>query len=310
MRKHAKSLKIRKNMENLPHIDKYVGLPAQHNYKALALENYIRETYDFGGKKLPGEREKSDRDIAIINFANSSVEEFLTRYGKKEIYDIPLNHVHVFDEDGVEKFAKGQLTVGSHSTTRGSVLADRTKSDVFFATTLFHELCHAKKYNAAQIISGNTERRAALKDYRSGIIITSRDGEQRYFENFEEAIEGLLTQRFYEEKIKTSELFKDEVNRIENEQIKIDTSRSDELEDLNRIINYIYEQNKTEFKTRDEVTDVFVDASVNGNLFKLARLVEKTFGKGSFRELGKGTGSGNKESDKNKQMDMFPEEIK
>ena len=294
-------------MEKLPHIEKYVGLPAQYKSKASAWEDYIGELYAIGEKQLPGEQEKTEREIVLIKFAKDAVDEVLKKYGKREIYDIPLDHIHVFEKGGVEKFTEQRLGSGAHSTTRGTVLADRSDSEVYFLTTIFHELCHAKKYNALQIIPEHKSKKAEIEDYRGGIIITSRDGEQRSFENFEEAIEGLLTQRFYEEKIKTSELFKDEVSRIENEQRKIDTSRLKELEDLNRIINYIYDQNKTEFKTRDEVAEIFIEASVNGDLFRLARLVEKTFGKGSFRELGKGTGSGNEESDKNKQTDMFKE---
>jgi hypothetical protein len=298
-------------MEKLSHIDKYVGLPAQYKSNASAWEDYIGELYAIGKEQLPGEQEKTEREIVLIKFAKDAVDEVLKKYGKREIYDVPLDHIHVFEKGGVEKFTEQRLGSGAHSTTRGTVLADRSDSEVYFSTVLFHELCHAKKYNAVQIIPANKSKteKAEIENYREGIIITSRDGKQRYFENFEEAIEGLLTQRFYEEKIKTSELFKEEVSRIENEQRKINTSRPKELEDLNRIINYIYEQNKTEFKTRNDVVDVFVEASVNGDLFRLARLVEKTFGKGSFRELGKGTGSNNKESDKNKQTDMFDEEI-
>jgi hypothetical protein len=296
-------------MEKLPHIDKYVGLPAQYKSKASAWEDYIGELYAIGEKQLPGEQEKTEREIVLIKFAKDAVDEVLKKYGRREIYDVPLDHIHVFEKGGVEKFTEERLGSGAHSTTRGTVLADRSDSEVYFSIVLFHELCHAKKYNAVQVIPANKSKteKSEVENYREGIIITSRDGEQRYFEDFEEAIEGLLTQRFYEETIKTSELFKDEVRCIENKQRKINTSRLKELKDLNRIIDYIYDQNKTEFKTRDEVAEIFIEASVNGNLFKLARLVEKTFGKGSFRELGKGTGSGNEESDKNKQTDMFKE---
>jgi len=53
---------------------------------------------------------------------------------------------------------------------------------------------------------------------------------------------------------------------------------------LNQIINEIYEKNRADFTESEEVFEVFARASFSGRLLPLARLVEKTYGKGSFRD--------------------------
>jgi hypothetical protein len=55
---------------------------------------------------------------------------------------------------------------------------------------------------------------------------------------------------------------------------------------LDKLIDELFEKNKDEFKDREEVFDIFARAVMTGRLLPVARLIEKTFGKGSFRELG------------------------
>lgn len=55
------------------------------------------------------------------------------------------------------------------------------------------------------------------------------------------------------------------------------------------LIDELYEKNKFLFTTKDEVFDIFAKAVMTGRLLPLARLIEKTYGKGSFREIGEKT---------------------
>ncbi len=71
-------------------------------------------------------------------------------------------------------------------------------------------------------------------------------------------------------------------------------------EKLNELIDELYEQNKDKFGDREEVFDVFARAVMTGRLLPVARLIEKTFGKGSFREIGEDSGIG-PDKEKNKQ---------
>lgn len=55
---------------------------------------------------------------------------------------------------------------------------------------------------------------------------------------------------------------------------------------LNELIDEIYKKNKSDFLSREAVFIVFAKATMTGRLLPVARLIEKTFGRGSFRALG------------------------
>ncbi len=62
----------------------------------------------------------------------------------------------------------------------------------------------------------------------------------------------------------------------------------DERRFFNKLLDRLYEKNKDSFSSRDEIFALFVKGGFGGNIMPVARLVEKTFGKGSFRRLGEG----------------------
>lgn len=55
---------------------------------------------------------------------------------------------------------------------------------------------------------------------------------------------------------------------------------------LSKIIDKVYEKNQADFKNKEAVFNLFARGAMSGRLLPLARLIEKTFGKGAFRELG------------------------
>ncbi len=63
--------------------------------------------------------------------------------------------------------------------------------------------------------------------------------------------------------------------------------REEERKKFYDLINDIIEKSNGEFKEWNEVFDIFAKANFSGNLMPLARLVEKTLGKGSFRKIAK-----------------------
>ncbi len=58
---------------------------------------------------------------------------------------------------------------------------------------------------------------------------------------------------------------------------------------LNRIVKDIFKNNTSDFKSVEEIFDIFAKAAMSGKLLPVARLIEKTYGKGSFRKLGEET---------------------
>lgn len=55
---------------------------------------------------------------------------------------------------------------------------------------------------------------------------------------------------------------------------------------LNSLIDKVWKSHKEEFKDSEEIFDVFAKAYLTGNMLPVGRLVEDTFGKGSFRKIG------------------------
>lgn len=275
---------MEKKKYEMPHVDKAVGERPENQE---AFERHLTNLFlEKGGKKIEEfEIEKTERDIEIIKLAEKAVAEYLKQYGRKKDIKAPLANIHLFQEGGVEKYTRDAFAEGAHSTTLGSIIADRKKSDVDFALLMFHELFHMKSYKAMQKTTRNK-----LFGFREGFAVVTRDGSKVYFENVEEAIIGHMTKRFYYEVLSKEKSFAKEIEEMEKSGKKIDFSREAEQREGNKFIDALWEQNKDKFKDRNEIVDLFIEAQVTGKLLKVARLVEKTFGKGSFRKLGEETG--------------------
>ena len=52
------------------------------------------------------------------------------------------------------------------------------------------------------------------------------------------------------------------------------------------MIDDLYLKNKGSFESKEDVFDLIAKAVLTGRLLSVARLMEKTHGKGSFRKLG------------------------
>lgn len=53
------------------------------------------------------------------------------------------------------------------------------------------------------------------------------------------------------------------------------------------LIDQLYHKNRDRFSAKEEIIGLFFKATFGGNIMPVARLIEKTFGKGSFKKLGK-----------------------
>ena len=271
---------------DIPHADKVVGEKGSENQAYL--EGYVTGIFQNQGvKKIEGlELEKSERDITIIKFAEEAVTQYMKQYGRKKDIVLPLNKVHLLKEGGTKEYTEGKLSEGGFSGKIGSVLVDRVKSDIEFSLFAFHELFHSKSFHILQRTKADAQGRQEITEYRGGFVVTTRDGKTDYFYDVQEAIIGLMTKRFYEDYVTTSPLFKDE---LDASRTAINLGSEREMRKLDAFIDELWNENAEYFKTREEILGLFIDAQVNGKMLKVARLIEKTFGKGSFRELAEET---------------------
>lgn len=266
-----------------PHFDKVIGTPEDDKEEFY---NSVDRFYQaIQNTKIEGfEQEKSERDIEILAMVNQSIDEYLSQYEKERIIEPPLSKIHIFEEGGVGKFTKGTAYGGAHAPLYGSVLLERGKSDVAFALTAFHELFHLKVYSSLQLTKPTGEEKIRPETYRSGFIVTSRDGNERYFADIEEALTEIMTERFYQEKVLVSDLFKEEISQ----ESEIEFTRKKEREKFNKLVDELWNKNKNEFSNREDIVNLFLDGQINGKVLQVGKLIEKTFGAGSFRRLGKG----------------------
>jgi hypothetical protein len=193
------------------------------------------------------------------------------------------------------------------------------------AERLTHELMHLESFASLDHPSRKTRNeeqrgpsvtvlKSKLFPRRIGLSIFDKTHGIRFFRDIDEAVIEELTIRFdqryfaeipsLEEEIAAREAFKREVNGDTGEILSCITREEDDgtwtttvheyayaqlRENLWSLIDQIYKHNSEQFASKEEIFTIFAKAVLTGRLLELGRLVEKTFGKGSFRGLGQKT---------------------
>lgn len=155
------------------------------------------------------EREKTPVELEIISMTNQLTNEVRQSYGLAD-FDIPSSNIHVVPESKWPEAHKGNNAFFS-SIAQG-IAAEAQPSNMVFAKNIFHEMIHFKSYNAFQITTGEDP---ILTEYRAGLVINNRAGDQRYFTNLDEAIVEGITMR-YAKKLFSNPLFANEIDQTNN----------------------------------------------------------------------------------------------
>lgn len=243
----------------------------------------LQRVFKKSGEVIPRfEVKKTEKDRKIIMLAMESVKAFARELGKEEFTDLPIENIHYLQKGGVRRsLKKGSTAVGSHSTVLGKVSVDRG-GDLQTAITTFHELWHAlASYHAVQVST-----KGVVEPYRSGFGMKSRDGKEEWFYSLDEGLTGFMTKRFVEEVLEKHPDFKDLIEEKRAAGKEIDTTRQTEMDRTRRVAEVVWEKNKESLKDPEAVMTMFLRAQVTGNVLPIARLMEKTFGKGFFRHVG------------------------
>lgn len=194
---------------------------------------------------------------------------------------------------------------------------------LYFAESLIHEMMHANSFASvqkvkegrAEIAKGEETLRLGVR--RSGLEISTKAGRFLFFYINEAIIEELVIRfdrKYFSEFPDLKQEYDDRKEAIEAEakrerkkeseilisglehrkkdaegshEVLLRTySYRDEREKLNQLVNDLYKKNKNEFQSPEDVFTLLAKAVLNGQLLPIARLIEKTYGKGSFREIG------------------------
>lgn len=262
------------------------------------------------------EKEKTTEELEIINIVNDKTNELRKKFGLPEL-NIPPNNVYLIPRDAPwpnDLKSDYYFIVGQFIVVREPETEQMRRSNVILAANIIHEMMEFKSYNALKKL----EHVRSLGVYRSGLQTYRRpDSGESYFGNIDEAIKEELTIRLLKE-LKGHHLFESEFNQTNKIKkylldkksaesdpftsedtfyIKFDQKslelhserfgRTQERRVLNTLIDKIYQnqRNADQFKSKEEIFDIFFRASMTGKTVGLWRLVEQTFGKGTFRKI-------------------------
>ncbi len=282
----------------------------------------VVESEIFDKQSVSGlEREKTPEEVEIINGILAKLPGFIKRYGGRPV-NLRLDHVHVIDSDKLTDQQK--INIGNvpgkfiTENQKALIISEFTDySAIKFAEVALHELIH---FNSFQSNNYNRKTRK-LSERTTGMGMWVVDDEnpknnpEFYFHEVNEAVTAELTKRFCEEyfglitalaedvkkrdefRIGTKKVDATEVMAIYNNKdsdgmwhaTSEDYPYADERKNGWTIMKEIQEKNPDKFKDAEEVFRIFTEAYFTGNKLKIAKLVEKTFGKGFFRRLGRNT---------------------
>lgn len=271
---------------------------------------------------LSREKERTPEHEKMIALADQLTNELLQKYGLPD-FQVPVDNVHVIYE---KKWWRNTDFTGFYLSQFQAVVVRDNKFKLTFFKMLAHELLHMKSYNAMQLKQGFDDD-TKVTSYRSGLETLARDidDDDHYFKLINEAvIESLAIEIFSQAKtnpifasdlrnsknithslpahdiyqnpdtyyVKKERKYPDGEEGNENEFNTHETSSGygygEERMSLNILIDKIMDHH-SEYKDRQEVFDLFAQAVLQGNMMPLARVIEGTFGRGTFRSLGECT---------------------
>lgn len=183
---------------------------------------------------------------------------------------------------------------------------DEDDSNSEIADKVFHELMHLGSLYRMRY--GEENPHPGMGNYyteRTGLKILDSDGSTKFFDGLDEALTQKLSIKYlqgqkenplYQSDFKLGEeVFGDRLkegvvtfrrNEAGERVPVMSHAYQDEIEATMEYIQGIYDLNQDRFTNVDQVWDVFFQAKFTGRLLQLAKLIEKTHGKGAFRHLG------------------------
>jgi len=264
---------------------------------------------------------KSEKEIRSIDFANSETNRLLQKLGLS-FYDIPYSNYHIIPPDLYKEITGSEGTAVTYCYQQGILFNAQTHRDnsFYFAILAFHETLHLKSFFSEEAnIDDDGDIR--ITPYREGISIRARQKEGlhgKYHDHFLGLNEAIVTmqQKLIHRKLINLPFFKEERVWLDSPRaielkVKAAVDYDVSIDDIiwieekengdydyktfpysgqRFVLEYICEEIQKQFPDQyhsfDEIFDEFLKSIFTGGLITVGRLVEKTFGSGSFRLLG------------------------
>lgn len=312
------------NMENGPKIRIVGGASAEA--KKQSEEEIKQAFFNNLEPLSPQERElfekfeypKSEKEIALISFANQETSRLMQEAGI-EPYDIPVDNFHIVPPELYKKATGGGGTATTFSIKQIMVFDAQYFRDnpVCFGAVALHEALHLKAHFSLEV--EEVDDKVIKTPYREGTIVQASQSHRnhgkyhKHFAGLNESIVAETEKRLLGKLIDRPELTEEREWLTSNEAKEIKKRLAEEREIpeddivwvgkkgkddwevvsypkqrevLNYVCGEVQKQFPDEYQSADEVYKVFLQAHFTGRLLPIARIVEKTFGEGSFRLLG------------------------
>lgn len=267
------------------------------------------------------EQEKTEEEIELIKFANAETNKLMKKVGV-DPYDIPEENIHFLSAVSYREIS-GSGTIGVSADDVQAILLNAEKArrnPAFSCALIFHEILHLKGHTAFELKEMEDEEGEYVErnQIRSGVKTISPEAKissgeyHKHFTGLNEAIVSSQTKKSFEAALALP-ILKKERRWLESKKAGELKRRVAEVESVNpdevlwvsedgqefvlhphrfqrRVLSYIVEQiqidHPDEYKSEEDVFLEFLHAHFSGKLISLAKLIEQSFGKGSFRILG------------------------
>jgi hypothetical protein len=275
------------------------------------------------------ERRKTREEEETIEEILLRVPEFVSAYGGQPVSGISPANFHFADVAKLpaaeaERFEEANVGGFYDFERQAAVIFPEERSALVTAQRVLHELMHFEGFAAMQPqgarAAGASSDAVALVPRRIGFSVFDAAHSRRFFRDVDEAIIEMLAARFDERHfggipalasdLERRQSVRGRVKRAPGEIAAVFSAQDREgrwetviaewrykemRERLNILIGEIHSRNRPRFASEDEVFALFARAVFTGRLLEVARIVESTFGPGSFRKLGEDTMLGTEE---------------
>ncbi len=280
-------------------------------------EKHLEQLSEEDREKLESsELKKEPYEKLVIERANKITNELLRDAGQSP-FEIPERNIHDIPNRLFEKLEDdGDTRAVTYSDQQSIFInSDKIRNPIDRSATILHEMTHLKSFLSLEVheddlfihraglkVAPTRKKREDLGYYNSftGLneaVVTEM--EKTYLTQLLEFNKFIRNEKEWEsseEALKTKGDIAKEKNMDPEEIIcltKIEGGYEYKIfpypaqrKVLHHTVNKIFEDNRKKFKSENEVMKLFFNAHFNGQLIEIGRLIEKSFGEGSFRIVG------------------------
>jgi hypothetical protein len=271
-------------------------------------------------KGLEKEKEKTAEELEMIDIANKETNKIRQKYGLSD-FNVPAKNIHIIDEQDWDKNYPSALYRPLDQAIVAFELKDAPEK-IWLMRKIFHEMLHFKSYNAFQLVDSEDGDVKEICPYRCGLSVCTRDGKGEFLNSINEAVTEEMTKRFIKG-LSENHMFREEIietkgiiakytdmNTFSDKELSDDVvcakventeidgkkctkvlshsfSYENERKNLNTLITKLFDRNSDNFKSKEQIFDIFERGVITGNLLPVAKLIDNTFGEGALRQIGK-----------------------